>query len=186
MPESKAAAPGRKKTPGSPAKSRPRPRSGTGKAPARSRPATRRLWPMAIAACGAFSVAYVLDFSAIAHLIFASLAAQFGQHVRIVSVAVLLLSGCVLAWTSRHPAPRPVAKAPRKPRTRPSRSTEKPVPAEPAEAVPFGGLSKATDSKTDPAPQPGATSETATVDESAPRGRSSGRSRKGADDASGK
>jgi hypothetical protein len=208
MPAPTAATQGRKRTPGSPAKSRPRQRSGKKKAAGRSRPAARRLWPIAIAAFGAFVVAYLLDFTAIAQLIFGGLAEQLGQHIRIVSVGVLLLSGCVLAWTSLHPAPRPVAKAPRKPRPRAPRSTEKPVRAEADQASPSddppasGDRSSETDGRTAPAPQAGSgpqagsalqaasaseagsTPEAGPVRESAPRGRSAGRSRRGAGDAS--
>ena len=190
MPAPTAATQGRKRTPGSPAKSRPRQRPGKKQASGRSRTAARRLWPVAIAASVAFVVAYLLDFTAIAQLIFGGLAEQLGQHIRIVSVGVLLLCGSVLAWTARHPTPRPVAKAPRKARPRAPRSTEKPVAAEAVQALPSddpspsGDRSGEIDGATAPAPQAGSTPEAGPVRESAPRGRSAGRSRRGAGDAS--
>jgi hypothetical protein len=190
MPAPTAATQGRKRTPGSPAKSRPRQRAGKQQASGRSRTAARRLWPVAIAASFAFVVAYLLDFTAIAQLLFGGIAAQLGQHIRIVSVGVLLLCGCVLAWTSRHPAPRPVAKAPRKPRPRAPRTPQKPAAAEADQAIPAddppasGDRSNETDGGTALASQAGPMPEAVPARESAPRGRSAGRSRRGAGDAS--
>jgi hypothetical protein len=140
MPAPTAATPGRKKSSGSPGKSRRRPRAGAGKASARPRPASRRLWPIAAVAAVVFLASYILDVGAVGRLMWACLTGQLGTQARIASIGVLLLSAGALAWASRRPAPRRVTKAPRKARPRPTRSRQKPARTEPEEAPTSDGM----------------------------------------------
>jgi hypothetical protein len=137
MPAPAAATARRKKTSTSPGGSRRRPRSGTGKSSARPRLTGRWLW--AIAVVGVFLAAYVLDPGAVAGLIWACLAGQFGQRARIASFSVLVFGGFALAWALRPQAPRPVAKVRRKAQRAPARSKEKPVRTGPEAAAASDG-----------------------------------------------
>jgi hypothetical protein len=135
MPSPTAATAGRKKTPASPGK----PRRKTGKPLARSRPTLRWLWLIVVAAV--FLVAYILDWSAVAELLWACLMGQLGLTPRLVSFAIVLTGATALVVTFRGaPAPPPAKKrsptprAKAKPvRTKPTPATppDNPVPAEP-------------------------------------------------------
>ena len=130
MPLPTSAAAGRKKTPASPGK----PRRKTGKPVARSRSALRWLWLGVIAAV--FLAAYVLDWSAVADLLWACLMGQFGLTPRLVSLAILLGGTAALFLTFRAPpAPPPAKKRSAAPRARTKREKapppDTPVPAEP-------------------------------------------------------
>lgn len=121
MPAPSAATPSRKKTPASPGASRRRKRSD---ATARSPLAAWRLRPIIVVAVGIFLIAYILDWSAVARLVWACLAGQLGPFARFASFAILCLFGCTLAWTWRPPAPATIVKVPRKAR-RPAVPPEK-------------------------------------------------------------
>jgi hypothetical protein len=132
MPPPTAATAGRKKTPASPAK----PRRKTSKPVVRSRSALRWLWLGVIAAV--FLAAYVLDWSAIADLLWACLMGQFGLTPRLVSFAILLGGTTALFLTFRAPpAPPPAKKRSTTPRAKKKPAQEKavpsdtPIPAEP-------------------------------------------------------
>jgi hypothetical protein len=120
MPTTPAATPRRKKTPGSPGASRQRKRSG---ASARS-PLAWRLRPIIVVAVGIFLIAYILDWSAVARLVWTCLAGELGPFARFASFAILCLFGCILAWAWRPPAPATIVKVPRKAR-RPAAPPEK-------------------------------------------------------------
>lgn len=95
----------------------------------------RRVWPIAIIAAGVFLVAYILDTGAVVRLMWACLSGQLGRRACIASLAVLLVLGAALAWASRRPAARPVAKVTAKSQRRPAASRKKPMRAEPEAAV---------------------------------------------------
>jgi hypothetical protein len=93
-----------------------------------------------MAAVVVFLVAYVLDPSAVARLIGACLAGQFGLRVRIASIGVLVLIGCVLAWALFRQQSRRSVTAAGKPRRRRSHDKTKLPPPEPeAVATPDSG-----------------------------------------------
>jgi hypothetical protein len=125
----------RKKTPGSPGGSQRRLRSGAHKSPAKAHLTAWRLRPVVVAAVGAFLAAYVLDWGAVARLMWACFAGQLGQPACIASFGTLLLLGCMLAWASHRPAPGPVAKTPRKARRRLPSQQKKAVGTGPQEAT---------------------------------------------------
>jgi hypothetical protein len=127
-----AATAGRKKTPASPGK----PRRKAGKPVARSRPALRWLWLIVVAAV--FLVAFILDWSAVAQLLWACLMGQLGLTPRLVSIAIVLTGATALVVTFRGaPAPPPAKKRSPTPRAKAKPAREKvtppdaPVPAEP-------------------------------------------------------
>src|ERR1700761_1373176 len=97
MPPPTTAAARQKKTPDSLGKARRRPRSGASRPQTGRRSGGWRVWPI-IAAVVVFLVAYVLDPGAVARLVAACLAGQFGPRVRIAAFAALALVGGVLAW----------------------------------------------------------------------------------------
>jgi hypothetical protein len=94
-----------------------------------------------MAAVVVFLVAYVLDPNAVTRLIGACLAGQFGLQVRIASLGMLVLFGCVLVWALFRPQPRRPAAVAGKPRRRRSHDKTKPPPPEPeAVATPDSGV----------------------------------------------
>jgi hypothetical protein len=132
MPPPTTATTGRKKSPASPGKQRRK----TSKPAVRSRLNLRWLWLGVIAAV--FLAAYVLDWSAIADLLWACLMGQFGLTPRLASLAILLGGIAVLFLTFRAPpAPPPARKrsstprAKRKPAQEKAAPSDTPVPAEP-------------------------------------------------------
>ena len=135
MPPPTAAAARQKKTSDSPGKAQRRPHSGASRPQAGRRPGGWRVWTI-IAAVVVFLAAYILDPGAVARLIAACLAGQFGPRVRIAVFAALALVGCVLAWALLRPQPRRSAAAVSKPRRRRSPAKAKPAPTGPEEAAP--------------------------------------------------
>jgi hypothetical protein len=123
MPPPTAATAGRKKTPASPGK----PRRKTGKPAARSRPTLRWLWLIVVAAV--FLVAYILDWDAVAQLLWACIMGQLGLTPRLVSLAIVLSGATALVVTFRGaPAPPPAKKRSRTPRTKTKPAQAKPAP----------------------------------------------------------
>jgi hypothetical protein len=115
MPASTAAPPRRKKTPKSTGVFHRRIRSGAPAASARWPLATWRLRPIAAVAVVVFLVAYVLDWGAVARLIWMCLVGQLGPLRRIASFGILLLLGCTLAWAWHRPTPRRIVNLPERP-----------------------------------------------------------------------
>jgi flagellar basal body-associated protein FliL len=129
MPPSTNATAGRKKTPASPGK----PRRKTSKQPARSRSTLRWLWLIVVAVV--FLAAYILDWSAVAQLLWACLMGQLGLTPRLVSFAIVLMGATALVVTFRgEPVPPPAKK--RSPTPRARKKPAQPKPAPPDNPVP--------------------------------------------------
>jgi hypothetical protein len=126
MPPPTTAAAGRKKTPASPGK----PRRKTSKPVARSRPILRWLWLIVVAVV--FLAAFVLDWSAVAQLLWACLMGQLGLTSRLVALVIVLAGATALVLTFRGaPAPPPAKKRSPTPRAKAKPVRTKPTPATP-------------------------------------------------------